>query len=63
YEVTRKCAGKARAKDIHLLDVLLKDKAVKKHLTAKAIRKTMDPANYLGASKKIVANVVKGLRD
>ncbi|MEE9507592.1 MAG: lyase family protein, partial [Thermoplasmata archaeon] len=63
YEVTRKCAGKARAKDIHLLEVLLKDKTVKKHLTAKEIRKTMDPANYLGVSKKIVANIVKGLRD
>ena len=63
YEVTRKCAGRARAKDIHLLEVLLKDKTVKKHLTAKEIGKTMDPANYLGASKKIVANIVKGLRD
>jgi len=62
YELTRECAGKAREADVHLTEVLLKDKAVKKYLTAAQIKKTMDPANYLGASKKIVDNVVKGLR-
>lgn len=63
YEVTRKCASRARERDVHLLDVLLKDRAIKGCLTAKEIRETMEPANYLGASKKIVDNIVKGLRD
>jgi len=63
YDAVGKCAGTAREKETHLLDVLLSDKKIVEHLSDEEIEKAMDPANYLGASKKIVDKIVAGLRD
>ncbi|MCJ2556771.1 MAG: adenylosuccinate lyase [Candidatus Thermoplasmatota archaeon] len=62
YKLTRKCAGWARKRDEHLLGVLRRDKMVLRYLTGWEIEKTMDPANYLGSSKKIIANIVRKSR-
>lgn len=63
YELVRVCAATAREKDVHLLDVLLEDGEVKRHLNEKELKEVMDPADYLGASKEIVDRIVSALRD
>ena len=59
HEVVRESSMIAVAKDIHLLDILLKDPKVSKVMTEKEIRDAMDPANYTGSSGEIVDDMVK----
>jgi adenylosuccinate lyase len=63
YALTRKCAQKAMEQDVDLWEVLRKDKTVGKYLGAKELMKAIKPEYYLGASKRIVDSVVRGLRD
>ena len=58
----RDLAMTARAKGVHLADVLKKDPTVAKHLRAKEIEIAMDPERYLGASVVIVDDVAKKFR-
>ena len=59
HEIIRESSMIAVEKDIHLLDILLKDPKVTKVMTEKEIRDAMDPANYTGGSGEIVDDMVK----
>jgi len=59
HKLTRDAALAAREKDVHLKEVLAKDKKVISLLTAKELEKALDPASYVGSSGKIVDIVVK----
>jgi len=59
HEIIRESSMIAVEKDIHLLDILLKDPKVTKVMTEKEIRNAMDPANYTGGSGEIVDDMVK----
>ena len=59
HEIIRESSMIAVEKDIHLLDILLKDLKVTKVMTEKEIRDAMDPANYTGGSGEIVDDMVK----
>ena len=53
----RNAALEAEQKDISYKDILVKDKKLKKILTEKELDIALEPKNYIGASKKIVAKV------
>jgi len=59
HEIIRESSMIAVEKDIHLLDILLKDPKVTKVMTEKEIRDAMDPANYTGGSGEIVDDMIK----
>ena len=61
HELVRKCSLKASDKDKDLLTTLLEDKNVSKLLRKNELEEIMNPRNYLGASDKIVDNIVKKL--
>lgn len=61
HEFVRKCSLKASDKDKDLLTTLLEDKNVSKLLGKNELEEIMNPRNYLGASDKIVDNIVKKL--
>ncbi len=61
HELVRKCSLKASDKDKDLLTTLLEDKNVSKLLGKNELEEIMNPRNYLGASDKIVDNIVKKL--
>lgn len=61
HELVRKCSLKAFDKDKDLLTTLLEDKNVSKLLRKNELEEIMNPRNYLGASDKIVDNIVKKL--
>lgn len=61
HELVRKCSLKASDKDKDLLTTLLEDKNVSKLLGKNVLEEIMNPRNYLGASDKIVDNIVKKL--
>jgi adenylosuccinate lyase len=61
HELVRKCSIKASGKDKELLIVLLEDKNISKLLSKNELEEVMNPRNYLGASDKIVENIVKKL--
>jgi 3-carboxy-cis,cis-muconate cycloisomerase len=43
-----------------LLDLLEKDKEIRKHADRKTLEKLTDPANYLGVAGEMVDRVLKG---
>jgi len=59
HEIIRESSMIAVEKDVHLLDILLKDPKVAKVMTEQEIRDAMDPANYTGGSGEIVDDMVK----
>lgn len=61
HELVRKCSIKASGKDKELLIVLLEDKNISKLLSKNELEEVMNPRNYLGASDKIVDNIIKKL--
>ena len=61
HELVRKCSIKASGKDKDLLTTLLEDKNVSELLRKNELEEVMNPKNYLGASDKIVDNIVKKL--
>ena len=61
HELVRKCSLKAFDKDKDLLTTLLEDKNVSKLLRKNELEEIMNPRNYLGASDKIVDNIIKKL--
>ncbi len=61
HELVRKCSIKAFGKDEELLTTLLEDKNISKLLSKNELEDVMNPRNYLGASDKIVDNIVKKL--
>jgi len=61
HELVRKCSIKASGKDKDLLTTLLEDKNVSKLFSKNELEEVMNPKNYLGASDKIVDNIVKKL--
>ena len=61
HELVRKCSLRASDKDKDLLTTLLEDKNVSKLLGKNELEDIMNPRNYLGASDKIVDNIVKKL--
>ena len=61
HELVRKCSHKAFDKDRDLLSTLLEDKNVSKLLRKNELEEIMNPRNYLGASYKIIDNIVKKL--
>jgi adenylosuccinate lyase len=61
HELVRKCSHRASDKDKDLLPTLLEDKNVSKLLRKNELKEIMNPRNYLGASDKIVDNIVKKL--
>lgn len=62
HRLVREAAQKARAKDLHLRDVLVADPKISKLLTKKGIDAALDPTAYLGQSAAIVDAVVKRVR-
>src|SRR5437667_361446 len=62
HRLVREAAQKARAKEVHLRDVLLADSKVTKLLSKKDIEAALDPNAYLGESFAVVDAVVKRLR-
>lgn len=61
HELVRKCSHKASDNDKDLLTTLLEDKNVSKLLEMNELEEVINPKNYLGASDKIVDNIVKKL--
>lgn len=61
HELVRKCSIKASGKDKDLLTTLLEDKNISKLFSKNELEEIMNPRNYLGASDKIVDNIVKKL--
>ena len=61
HRLVRNAAMKARQRDVHLKDVLAKEKAVTKLLIPKELADAMNPDRYLGQSVAIVEDVVKRL--
>ncbi len=61
HELVRKCAIKASDLDKNLIDLLLEKKIVTNLLSKEELKKVLDPRNYLGASDKIIDNIVKKL--
>ena len=61
HELVRKCAIKAYDIDKNLIDLLLEEKMVTKLISKEELKKVLDPRNYLGASDKIIDNIVKKL--
>ncbi|MFW6121171.1 MAG: adenylosuccinate lyase [Petrotogales bacterium] len=61
HELVRKCSIKASLKNKDLLTVLLEDKNVTKLLRKNELEEVINPRNYLGASEKIVDNIIKKL--
>ncbi|MGQ0796499.1 MAG: adenylosuccinate lyase [Methanobacteriota archaeon] len=61
HRLVRGAAQKARARDVHLKDLLGKDRTVAKLLTPKELADAMNPDKYLGQSVAIVEDVVKRL--
>lgn len=61
HELVRKYSLKASDKDKDLLTTLLEDKNVSELLRKNELEEVMNPKNYLGASDKIVDNIVKKL--
>ena len=59
HELLRKLSIKAVKEQKPLRDVLVKSKAVTKHLSEKDIDKILDPKNYIGTSVQQVKNVLK----
>src|SRR5437763_465508 len=58
HRLVREAAQKARAKEVHLRDVLLADSKVTKLLSKKDIEAALDPNAYLGESFAVVDAVV-----
>lgn len=61
HELVRKCAIKASDIDKNLIDLLIEEKMVIKLLKKEELKQVLDPRNYLGASDKIIDNIVKKL--
>lgn len=61
HALVRGAALKARAKGVHLREVLDADKTVARHLTKKELEAAMDPKAYTGRSEDIVEAVVARL--
>jgi len=61
HELIRKCSIKASTEDKDLLAILIEEKNVSKLLNKNELKEVMNPKNYLGASEKIVDNIVKKL--
>jgi len=61
HEIVRKSSIIAYNKNLGLKDVLLEDKKVSKLLEEAELGKVMKPENYLGATDKIIDNIVKKL--
>ncbi len=61
HELVRKCSIKASGKNKELLIVLLEDKNISKLLSKNELEEVINPRNYLGASDKIVDNIIKKL--
>ncbi len=61
HRLVRGDSQKARAKNVHLKDILAKDRTVAKLLTPKELVDAMNPERYLGQSVAIVEDVVKRL--
>ncbi len=61
HEIVRKNSIIAYNKNLRLKDVLLEDKKVSKLLEEAELGKVMKPENYLGATDKIINNIVKKL--
>jgi len=61
HEIVRKSSIIAYNKNLGLKDILLEDKKVSKLIEEAELGKVMKPENYLGATDKIVDNIVKKL--
>jgi len=61
HELARHCSQKAIAEGKDLFTVLLNDLTVSKFLDKNELEETLNPANYLGVSDKIIDNIVKKL--
>ena len=62
HRLVREAAAKARAKGVHLREILVADPKISKVLGAREIDAALDPAAYLGQSAAIVDAVVKRVR-
>lgn len=61
YQIVKK-AIKQSAETDTLIDVIMNNTEIKKHLTVKQIKSLVIPANYVGSSAKIVDRSVKAVR-
>ncbi len=59
HELVRKNSMKSFKEDTHLLEVLLEDDVIKKHLSEKEIKEAMEPENYLGTVKEQIELALK----
>lgn len=59
HEFVEAAARRARAKRLHLRDVLAADRTVKKHLTKADLARLFDPAQYLGASADFIRRTLE----
>jgi len=61
HRLVRGASQRARVKDMHLKDVLAKDRTIAKLLASKELAEAMNPDKYLGQSVAIVEDVVRKL--
>ncbi len=61
HALMRECSSKAIQKNSPLLDVLVAEPKVTRHIPKAELGKLLDPASYLGGSSEIVENIVKEL--
>ena len=62
YRDVQRLAFEAQDNDIEYIDAIRKDKKLSSNLTEKEIKSIFTPENHLGASSKIITNVMKSVR-
>lgn len=63
HELIRKASMEAFERDVHLRDVLMKEKEVTRHFTEKEIAAMTDPENYTGTAVEKVEMVIGRLKN
>lgn len=58
HDLVEQASRRAIASNLHLAAVLKSDAEIRRHLTEVQIDNLMDPENYLGTSKKMIARVL-----
>ncbi len=60
HELVRESSMQARAEEIPLIDVLKDKEKVIEYISQEKLKETLDPESYLGRSKEIVEEVIRG---